>query len=308
MNPWQRWVRFIDRREPATVLAICRILVGTIVGAHLAHAVLTGSDQLVWADAAFGGLRTLKVPWLLEQLGGLTPDVIRRFTLASSIFAFAFAAGAFTRVSGLLALIGFRTLADLNTHSGGSYDELLKNELFILILSGCGSALSIDALWRPRATEVPAWPRYVLVFQLVLMYWSTGLQKVSAGWVPGGKADALWYIFQQPTWHRFDMRWAAPYYPLTQLATRATWIFAVGAPFLLRALWWRHTRTRPGWLRAQGNRLDARALFLVWGFLMHLGIEATMEVGAFSFGSLALYVCAWHPDELAALWRRIRGR
>lgn len=307
MNPWTAWVAFLDRREPATALAICRIFVGTIVGAHLAHSVLVDADQLVWVDSAYGGLRTLKAPWLLEQLGGLTPDVIRRFTLVSALLAFAFAAGVFTRVTGVLAWIGFRTLADLNNHSGGSYDELLKNEMFILLLSGAGGALSVDAWWRGTKANIPAWPRYVLLFQLVLMYWSTGLQKVSAGWVPGGKADALWYIFQQPTWHRMDMRWLAPFYPVTQVATLGTWFFEVGAPFLLLALWWRHTRTRGGWLRAQANRLDARALFLFWGFLMHLGIEATMEVGAFSFGSLALYVCAWHPDELSAFWRRLRS-
>lgn len=306
MNAWSRWVALLDRREAATALALCRIAVGLTVAGHVGRLIVLDADVLVWAHADHGGLRELDPGWL-EHLGGLTPQNVRALTAVTVGGALAVALGLFTRASTLVTWLGFRTLADLNNQSGGSYDELLKNQLFVLLLSGCGNALSLDALRRPESDRTAtAWPRYVLMFQLVLMYWSTGMHKVSDGWVPGGKADALWYILQQPTWQRWDMTWAAPLYPLTQVATLGTWFFEVGAPVLMLALWYRHTRTRGGRVRAAFNRLDVRALFLAWGFLMHIGIEAGMEVGVFSFASLALYLTFWHPDEWAALARRLR--
>lgn len=305
MRLWRSWVALLDQREPATALALCRMLVGVVVAAHLGHMMLLDADILVWAHEDHGGLRPLEAGWL-AHVGGLTPTNVRALTALTTLGALGFALGLFTRVSGVVTWLGFRTLADLNGHSGGAYDELVKNELLLLVVSGCGRALSIDA-WRagPGADRTaPAWPRYVLIFQLALMYWATGLQKVSDGWVPGGNADALWYIFQQPTWQRWDMAWAWPAYPLLQIGTLGTWMFEVGAPVLLLFFWYRHTRTRPGRLRAACNRLDARSLFLAWGVVMHLGIEATMEVGSFSWGSLALYLCCFHPDEWGALGKR----
>ena len=70
------------------------------------------------------------------------------------------------------------------------------------------------------------------------------------------------------------------------------------------AFWYRLTRDRPGRLRAAFNRWDARALYLLLGVSMHLGIEATMEVGAFFPATMALYVAAFTPDE----WRRLGRR
>ncbi len=306
MSLWRRWVALLGHREPATALALCRIAVGLILTAHLGRMIGLDADRLVWADAEHGGLRSLEPGWL-AHLGGLTPQTIRLVTATTTAAALAFALGLFTRASGLVAWVGFRTLADLNGHSGGAYDELLKNELLVLLLSGCGATLSLDA-WRAgpgHDRTAPAWPRYVLVFQLALMYWSTGMQKVSDGWVPGGSADALWYILQQPTWQRAEMTWVAPLFPLTQVATLGTWLFEQGAPILLLAFWFRRTRTRPGRARALFNRLDVRTLYLLVGVAMHAGIEATMEVGAFSLASLALYLCCYHPDEWAALARRL---
>ncbi len=300
---WSRWVALLDRREPATSLAICRIVIGIAVCSHLLWMLWLGVDQLAWTDLASGGMRALEPGWL-GHVGGLTPFNIRALTLLTAAAAALMAIGATTTWIVPIVWIGWRTLADLNSHAGGAYDELIKNILLILMVSGCGRALSVDA-WRGKTGLVPAWPRYVLSFQLALMYWSCGMQKVSAGWVPGGSADALWYILQQPTWQRIRMEWLAPAYPLTQAATLGTWLFEQSAPLLIVAAWFRDTRTRGGWLRATFNRLDLRSWVLVAGVGMHVGIEATMEVGAFSLASLSLYACFYHPDEWRALGDRL---
>ena len=304
IGAWSRWVAILDRREPATALALCRILVAFAVLLHLSRLVHSGADLLVWVDADTTGVRHLPATWL----GEATLANLRVLETLGIVGAVGMILGLFTRTSTLLTLVGYRTLADLNSQSGGSYDDLIKNILLVLVLSGCGRALSLDARGRGARDLVPAWPRYVLLGQLALMYWSTAMQKVSAGWIPGGPLDALWYILQQPTWHRADMTWLAPYFPLTQLATFSVWTFEQAAPLLLLALWFRDTRTRPGRLRALFNRVDYRAWFVVFDVGMHLGIEAVMEVGPFSAACLSLYACCFHPDEWARVSRPASAR
>jgi hypothetical protein len=49
------------------------------------------------------------------------------------------------------------------------------------------------------------------------------------------------------------------------------------------------------------NRLDWRTGFVLFGVGMHLTIFAAMEVGPFTWISLAFYLVLWHPDE----WHRM---
>ena len=307
-SAWSRWTALLATREAATSLALTRIALGTSLVAHVAHMLASGIDALAWTDRAFGGFRVLNATPFAEATPGLA-HAVGLVTLVSGIL---FATGTFTRLTTVTTWLGFRWLGDLNGHAGGSYDEVFLDVLFVLIWSRCGQALSVDA-WRARAAGtpealVPAWPRWVIVGQLVTIYASTGLQKVSAGWLPVGPRDALWYILHQPDWQRRAFTVPPWAFPLTQFATAFTWVWEVGAPVLLLAFWWRRTRTRGGWLRAQANRLDLRAWWLVAGVALHLGIESLLEVGGFSWAMLSLYACAWHPDEWARVGRRLQEK
>ncbi len=303
-NPWLAWVALVHHREDATPLAVVRAALALVVVAHLAGMMASGADLLVWVDADHGGLRDLRVP-RLDAWGGATVQNIRTVELFCMFSATMLALGALTPLAAVATWASFAFLGDLNSHAGGSYDEVILNGLFLLMLSGCGRALSVDARVFGGDGTAAAWPRYLLIGQIAVVYWSTGLQKVSAGWVPGGQADALWYILQQPTWHRTEMTWLAPYFPLTQLATTLTWLWEQSSPLFLLAYVFRATRTRPGSLRAQLNRIDFRSLFLLGGAAMHLGIELSMEVGPFGWSMVALYAAAFHGDELRAAARRL---
>jgi hypothetical protein len=290
-------VALLDTREDGLSLALVRILTGATVALHIGNLGRQGTMDLVWVDAAWGGLRDVRSP-LLDRFGGATPDNVHTLAYGVAAAAVLLAIGAGTRLAAIGVWLGYGVLSDLNSHAGGSYDELLGNVLFLLVLADSGARLSVDArVSAPRL--VPAWPRWLLVFQLVVMYTSTGLQKLSDHWVPWGSHDALWFVLQQPTWHRVPMEWVAPAMPLLSLATVSVWCFEVGAPLLLLAYWFRHTRTRPGWLRAVSNRLDLRAVYLGFGFLMHLGIEGAMEVGPFLPATMTLYLASFAPDEWA---------
>ena len=300
MSLWQRWVTMLDRRESGLTLALVRIACGTVIALHLSRALYLGVTDWVWVDNAHGGLRVLDAGWM-AWFGGLTPANVHGLVIFTLLAAIAMALGLATRVATLAVWFCFGYLADLNGHAGGSYDELLKNTIFLLLVSDCGVRLSVDRFLRPRPDAVPAWPRYLMVVQLAVVYWMTALQKVSSSWVPFGDSDALWYILQQTTWVRAPLPFdrLVPLYPLFQLATFSVWIWEQSAPLLLLAFYYRDTRDRAGRLRALFNRHDFRKWYLLFGIGMHLGIESLMEVGPFSFATLTLYLACVHPDE----WR-----
>jgi hypothetical protein len=145
-----------------------------------------------------------------------------------------------------------------------------------------------------------AFGRYLVIFQLLLMYWTTGLQKVSAFWMPGGDFSALYYIFQQPSWHRFDMSWIAQFYWLTQVGTAVSWFWEVSAPLWLLALWYESTKERGGRLRDLFCRWRIKWVYFAVGVFFHVLVLAVMEIGPFSLVSVAFYTCLLSPAE----WQR----
>ena len=301
---WDRWVDRCSATESSTSVALFRILLGLVTLYLLATVVQAGLVEVLWVDRAHGGMQNLKGNWLVQLLGGATPRVAWGLVIGSAAGALATTMGVGGRAVSLVTLLMVTALVDVNGHAGGSYDELLGNAWWLLVLAGGHRTLSLSAWWRTGSwwpeEQVFAFPRWLGIWQLCLMYGSTGLQKVSAYWVPGGDHSALYYIMQQPTWQRADMSWVAPLYPLTQLATAVTWWWEVTAPLWILFVWYAHTPDHHGRLRAWSNRLQLRWVYAGIGVVMHLIIFATMEVGPFSPLSLTFYVLLASPAE----WER----
>jgi hypothetical protein len=281
-----------------------------VVGA-VAGVVLPGVLPALWLDETNGGyLRATAVPWLFRWLGGVNPVTVWSLVAVALVSGSLLTVGLGGRLAALAALQSYMALVDLNPEAGGSYDGVFTNALWLLVLARSTATLSLDCRLRTGnwlSTEpVPAWPRYLAIYQLVLIYWSTGLHKVSAYWTPTGDFSALYYTLQQPTWQRWDMAWLAWVYPLTQIGTAVTWVWEVTSPLLLLALWYRSTRDRPGRVRAFFNWINYRRFFVVIGVTMHLLVFAFMEVGPFTWVTLAFYVCLFRPEEWSAAWRRLR--
>jgi hypothetical protein len=298
--------------ERGTSIALFRIAMGLCVVWTVGSVVASGVVDPLWLDRAHGGIRHLRPTGVLAWLGGATPTVVHSVTAASLVLGAALVVGLGGRLTALLAVVLVGPLTGLNGDAGGSYDLLLRNGLWLLVLAPTTTTLSLDCRMRTgRWTSdepVGVWARGLIAFQLVLMYTSTGLQKVSAYWTPGGDFSALYYILQQPSWHRFDMSWAAYVFPLTQLATAITWLWEVGNPLLLLAVWAAHDPSRPGRLRAWTNRLHVRAVFVGLGLVMHTSLLVLMDVGPFGPLSLAFYAALYRPDEWEGLARRLAGR
>lgn len=311
---WRRWEALLAHKEPAHGLALLRIGLGLVLLVELLSVSLRGLVPMLWMHVDDGGYRayTRTGAWLVDLLGGPTPPLVWSLVGVGLLSGLGLLLGVASRLAAFLGLQSFLALAWINGHAGGSYDPLITNLLWLMVLADGGSTGSLAARlrtgrWWPDA-EVSAWPRYLVVGQMVALYASTGLQKVSASWVPGGDLSALYYILQQPSWHRTDMSWVASVYPLTQLLTLTTWVFEVGSPVLLVAFWARATRATAGPLRRFCNRIDLRSWWLATGALMHIGIMLTMDVGSFSLACLAAYGCFFHADELKAAARGVASR
>ena len=309
IRPWKRFVALMDRREGGEALAALRIGLG-LAALSAALDVWPVAD-LIWLDAELGGYRKLNDPeGLIGWLGGASASTLHGLMAVTVVCALLMVVGVVPRLAALVYLQVHMALTNLNGHAGGSYDELLDNALWLMVFACSHATWSLTCRlrtgkWSNPDAQVLAWPRYLMVLQLVIVYASTGYQKVSSHWLPGGDLGALYYILQQPSWSRHgDMSWLAWLFPVTQAMTLGVWLFEIGAPLLLVALWARSSRTTAGPLRRWMNRVRFRDLFGLFGVGMHIGIWSLMSVGPFSAISLAMYPALWHADE----WRRLSAR
>lgn len=292
---WRRWIALTSRTEDGLTLALLRIALGLCVLGTVGTVVAHGLVPMLWLGPADGGYRGYgDRAFLVNWLGGPTPALIWGLVAATLAAGAGMVVGLGGRLTAFVAVQGWLALSWVNGHAGGGYDDLLSNALWLAFLADSTRTLSLDCRLRTgRWTSdqpVSAWPRYFFVFQLVVVYASTGSQKLSAHWLPGGDWSALYYILQDPAWQRGDMTWLARVYPLTQAATALTWLWEITSPLLLVSLAWK--------------RWDYRPLFAFIGVGVHVGIELAMNVGPFSYVSLAYYLALWSPDE----WRRAFAR
>lgn len=297
---WSAWVELTSIRELGTSLACFRIAVGLVILYSLVSMIAAGLVEVMWVDAAYGGLQTLSTRhWLVGLLGGRTLATAWTLVGAGLGLACLLVVGLGGRVTALLTLQVYYALTSAHSTLTGGYDTLIINALWLLVLAQSTATLSLDCRrrsgrWR-SLQPVPAWPRYLGILQLVVVYGTTGLHKLSPVWTPGGDYSALYWVFQEPTWRRFDMTWTASLFPLTQLATALTWWWEVLTPLLLVVYWARHTAARGGRVRRWLNRFDLRKPWAAVGVSLHLGILVLLNVGPFSPISLAYYLCLIPP-------------
>ncbi len=190
---------------------------------------------------------------------------------------------------------------------------LLRNVMLLLLLSGSHRTLSVDARlrtgsWHGSGELVPAWPRRLVVLQLVVMYFMAGIQKTAIAWTPLGGYTALYIILQDPHIARFDPAWLDWASPLLRMGTAVTHIFEWTAPLVLVGFHLSATQERGGRLRSFVRRFKPHKAWIAIGVLLHLGIALTMNLGIFPWAMLACYWAWFRPDDLATLAQACRAR
>lgn len=309
---WAAWVTLWDRREPATGLAVVRIGVGVALLVDLLHLAPLGMVTPLFAAPPDG---------YAVASGGFAPELLAAgagptLWLLAVIAAAGVLVGLATRLSCFGLSLALAQLAYLAPDTDRGIHMVLRVVLVILALSGCHARWSVDAwvwrkLGRPLRQDIPAWPRYLLVLQLVWIYFSAGIGKSGVEWSPGGGFVALANALMDPHLARFGSAWVSHVLPLTQLATALTMVFEVSAPLYLVWLWCTVTVDRSDlpWprVRRRIHRLRLRWSWIVLGVTLHLGIAVFLQIGMFPWGMIALYPALLRPPELARVtgWLRL---
>ena len=320
---WARFVAACSAREDPLPLALVRIALMAVVLWDLAWTGIYGLPPLLWGPTDVGGTVRLdalaSAPSILRLLPASSAaawgaPVAWALFVAVVASASTFGAGLFTRTSGLLFVLLYAQTQILNDGSDRGIDRLIRIVVLVLVCSGAGRRLSIDA-WRRTgslrgegATGL-AWPRYFLVFELTLVYVAAGMEKFALDWFPWGGASALFVILQDPVLATSDFAWlASPWvYPLTQLGTMGTLLWEWTFFLVPLALYYQATRCRPGRVRAAFNALDVRMIYVVVGVTFHVLLGATLHLGIFPAAMLAMYPIFFRAEEIGAAARRVVG-
>lgn len=245
-----------------------------------------------FADDDFGGYRNLRATPGLEFFGGNDPAVLVRLLQISFGGAVLLGLGVFGRLPALVVAVCTGIVFAQNNEVSGGGDLLLGNVLFLILLGDSTHTLSLDAKIRSGkfidSTPIPAWPRKIALVQLVAVYTSTGFQKlVSQTWLPFDNFSALYQILQSPQWTRFP----------TLITDAQGWMLVPA---------WIGTATTIIWECSFPMVLIKRKLRPYYGVVgvgLHIGILVLMEVGIFSWLSLALYP-ALFSREIGAYFDR----
>jgi len=301
MKAYHALVAALAHREDGTPLALFRILIGTTVFFELLLTRLSGSARFLWYPASAGGFKPSATTshWLFHSLGGPTATNLDLVWAVGTAAAAMVAIGLGTRGFSALCLVCMQAMFTLQPGSGGGHDRVITIALFGLILATTDRTMSVACRVRTgRWTDsalVPAWPRYVGIWQLTVMYVFAGTAKLQPQWIPPGEMDAVYNMLLIPTWSRGSWEaWIAPLYPLTQLGSVITVLFESLWFIVPLALIWRATGRR--------LRFDPRPLFLGLGLVMHLTLWCLANLGPFSPITLSFYPLLFTGPELRR-WR-----
>jgi hypothetical protein len=291
------WGRFWHAPVRAERLALMRILLGVaLLGQQLLEYLphlheFFGPDGVGYAGLHdHAQLRSWQWPMLV-----FNTDDMRIVYAALGLWmavTLAFTVGWHTRVAN--AGVWFLTLSFMARNplilDGG--DSTLQVGIFLLLLSPCGRALSVDA-WRRRRRGLKvgpvyteAWPVRLIQIQLCVIYCTSGLAK----WKGEGPFEGTWWDGTSIHNVLNDMmlnRWSYAALPVPLWITAPlTYLCVAWEVFFPLLVVFRPTRK---WA-------------LLFGILFHLGIWVTVCIGWFSFYMLCFYA-VWLPDELWQRWR-----
>lgn len=294
---WRAWVELTSRREPATALVFVRISAALVLLCDQLWLWHLGVVDDMWSRYP-AGYASYYSGWA-DSLG---LDATELWALAVAALACVLL-GVATRVACAAFVIVSAQMAAICPNGESAIDVLMRVVFAILALSRCDAQWSVDAwlmrrLGRPMPALVPAWPRYLLLLQLLWVYFSSGHNKSSAVWGPHGGFTALANALLDPINGRLSPAFIGAIYPVTRVATALTMLFEITAPLYLLWLYYAATPDRPGRLRAFANRWRVRWIWLALGIVFELGIAIGLKLGAFPFGMLALFWVLLLPDEL----------
>lgn len=309
MKMLRRWLAFWNRREGAESLALVRIFVPLVILWDLLEVLRLGLVEALWAPIEEGGMGPAAyaepVVLFYECFGASADSAWLLFGLACAA-AVCLSLGLFSSLSALLLLFAYAQLEKLSPDADRGIDTLLRNVLVVLALARSGATYSLAARWRhgrfDAGVEVPAWPRYLLIAQLVLLYFFAGMLKQSSNWSYESGYRALFLVLHKPHVISYELPhdWLVSLYPLIQAGALSTIVWERSALLLPLLLWLRGTAHAGGRVRRLVNGARLLELWVATGVFFHLALAVLLALGIFPWGCLALYPVLAAPRT----WRR----
>ena len=315
---FEKLVRLFDEREKPTALALIRILVALTIVYDLVVVGLHDLPVWLWAPITAGGVSPTAAPdsnaWFYKVFPP-TADSAWLLYFALLATAVSLGIGFFTRTSAFLYVLFAAQSSILNDVGDRGIDRAIRIVVLILAFSAAGRAFSFDARiktgsFRGDGGEAMAWPRYLVLGQLVIMYMAAGLSKSATLWLPWGGHGALYVILNEPIYAVTDFGFLSHpvLYFFTQVGTASSRTWELLSPIVLLAAYYQRTPDEPGWLRSFMNRHPVRNIYVAFGVAFHVLLAATLKLGIFPYSMLAFFPAFFKPDEIERAFTWLRGR
>jgi hypothetical protein len=199
---------------------------------------------------------------------------VRFFCIGLILMSFLLTIGAWSRLSAWAVFLLTLILQRYNPAAFNGGDFILRSVLQLGVALGpSGAYLSVDAVRKKEASKsipkIEAWPIRFVQLHISIGYLLTVYLKTRGHtWFDG---TALWYALNLEDLTRFNV----PDWPIQPpLGFILTW-FALGAEaFVGVGVWWRRTR----------------AMAILTGVGLHVGIALAFQIGFFSIVMIASYL------------------
>ena len=270
MNIWRRWADHCNRPTDTRVYAAMRIGLAALVLGDIAHLYALGVADEVYHTFQHGGLSAFAGK--TDVLGGIHPDAGMAALGFLVLCMLCVATGVATRPALLAGVLTYAALGSLYPPGDRGIDRIVRSAMLLLIFSGSHLRWS---LWRhirgcAPVLHSPAWPADMTRWLLVVIYLSAGVGKLGhSAWLSWSGPPELYTILTDPLAGRLDAVWWHGLWWPFWVGGLVTIVLEVSSPLLL----WK--RIAPWWG--------------LGGVGLHLGIAATMGLGIFPWGMLALY-------------------
>ena len=277
---WAQWLGWMGQTVDPRPLALVRIAVPVCILADLARLAQLGLLSAVYTPFDRGGLNRTPSPHaVMENWFG---DDGAWIALAVTVICMLLVAtGRWMRPAIVVGVLAYAQLGHIFPPGDRAIDRLLRTVLLVLLFSGANGAF---AWGTERLRRVPAWPMHFLRLFLALVYTSAGIAKLiqQPGWVSLRADPPLLRILIDPMASTLDPAFWAQFPDLFRVLGMGVIVLELTSVLLV-------TRWGPFWA--------------LGGVLMHAGIWATMALGMFSPGMLAVYPVLLAPWVIRGLDR-----
>ncbi|RAV11018.1 hypothetical protein DQP55_14890 [Mycolicibacterium sp. GF69] len=287
----ERWTIFFFTAAPAYPLGLVRMGLGLVV--------------VVWTLALLPDLGTVfgehgvspehprvDFQWSVFEVwpGDTALHIGWALLLAAAV---AMTVGWHSRVAAVLVFVLIQSFVRRGAHYFNAGDSILVVTALILVLSSCGSALSLDQRRRTgsffSAETRSVWPVRLLQIQLSIIYLATAQAKLAGKpWVEGSavyyawRTDGRWALLSAPEWLSTNAI-------LVNVLTWGTLLIELALAVLVWSRRWRF------WV-------------LMAGVLMHLTIMVNLNVAFFSLAMFVLYLAFVPWEVLERLPKRLKAK